>query len=168
MTTSGRGREALAAYLFLAPAILGLVFYTFIPILGVVGISLTDWTGLKPPAFVGLANFREIFTGDLFFPHSVTSTLFFAFFTVIVGTVYSFTVAMLLNQRIAGRGMLRSVFFLPYVVPVIGAAIVWAWMFESNFGVINYGLNLVGLNKVKWLGDELTATPALGIMSVWG
>ena len=157
MTTSGRGREALAAYLFLAPAILG-----------VIGISLTDWTGLKPPAFVGLANFHEIFTGDLFFPHSVTSTLFFAFFTVIVGTVYSFTVAMLLNQRIAGRGMLRSVFFLPYVVPVIGAAIVWAWMFESNFGVINYGLNLVGLNKVKWLGDELTATPALGIMSVWG
>jgi len=168
MTTSGRGREALAAYLFLAPAILGLVFYTFIPILGVVGISLTDWTGLTPPAFVGLANFREIFTGDLFFPHSVTSTLFFAFFTVIVGTVYSFTVAMLLNQRIAGRGVFRSVFFLPYVVPVIGAAIVWAWMFESNFGVINYGLNLVGLNKVKWLGDELTATPALGIMSVWG
>jgi multiple sugar transport system permease protein len=141
---------------------------TFIPILGVVGISLTDWSGLTPPHYVGLANFREIFTGDIFFPHSVTSTLFFALFTVIVGTIYSFTVAMLLNQRIAGRGVLRSVFFLPYVVPVIGAAIVWAWMFESNFGVINYGLNLVGLNKVKWLGDELTATPALGIMSVWG
>jgi len=169
MGALGRGgKDTLAAYLFLAPAILGLVFYTFIPILGVVGISLTDWTGLKPPAFVGLANFREIFTEDIFFPHSVTSTLFFASFTVLVGTVYSFAIALLLNQRIGGRGVFRSVFFLPYVVPSIGAAIVWAWMFESNFGVINYGLNLVGLAKVKWLGDELTATPALGIMSIWG
>ncbi len=168
MTTLGRRKDTLAAYLFLTPAILGLIFYTFIPILGVIGISLTTWDALKPPVFAGLSNFREIFTEDLFFSHSVTSTLFFAFFTVIVGTIYSFAVAMLLNQRIAGRGVFRSVFFLPSVVPTIGAAIVWAWMFESNFGVINYGLNLVGLNKVKWLGDELTATPALGIMSVWG
>jgi multiple sugar transport system permease protein len=76
--------------------------------------------------------------------------------------------ALLLNQKIKGRGVFRSVFFLPYIVPAIGAAIVWAWMYESNFGVINYGLNLIGLDKVKWLGNELTATPALGLMTVWG
>ncbi len=168
MRIPGRKTDALAAYLFLTPAILGLIFYTFIPMFGVVGISLTDWTGLKPPAYIGLQNFRQIFSEDIFFPPSVTSTLFFALFTVIVGTVYAFVMAMLLNQKIAGRGVFRSVFFLPYVVPSIGAAIVWAWMFESNFGVINYGLNLIGLTKVKWLGNELTATPALGIMTVWG
>jgi multiple sugar transport system permease protein len=168
MKTPGSRGNALAAYLFLAPALLGLVCYTFLPILGVVGISLTDWTGLKPPAFVGLQNFREIFTDDMFFPLSVKATLYFALFTVIFGTLYAFLMAMLLNQRVAGRGLFRSIFFLPYIVPAIGAAIVWAWMFESNFGVINYGLNLIGLDKVKWLGEDLTATPALGIMTIWG
>jgi multiple sugar transport system permease protein len=168
MKSLGRGKDALAAYLFLAPALLGLIFYTFIPIFGVVQISLTSWDGLKPAAYAGLGNFREIFSEDIFFPPSVVSTLFFALFSVVVGTIYAFVMAMLLNQKIGGRGLFRSVFFLPYVVPTIGAAIVWAWMFESNFGIINYGLNLAGLNKVRWLGDELTATPALGIMTIWG
>jgi multiple sugar transport system permease protein len=168
MKSPGNRKNVLAAYLFLAPALLGLACYTFLPILGVVGISLTDWTGLKPPVFVGLQNFREIFTQDMFFPHSVISTLYFAGFTVVVGTIYAFVVALLLNRKVAGRGVFRSVFFLPYIVPSIGAAIVWAWMFESNFGVINYALNAIGLDKVKWLGDELTATPALGVMTIWG
>lgn len=168
MKTLGSKNDALAAYLFLTPAILGLIFYTFLPIFGVVGISLTDWTGLKSPVYIGLQNFREIFSEDIFFPRSVTSTLYFAFFTVVVGTIYAFAMAMLLNQRLGGRRFFRSLFFLPYIVPSIGAAIVWAWMFESNFGVINYVLNLVGLTKVKWLGNELTATPALGIMTIWG
>ena len=167
MKTDGRRKDTLAAYLFLAPAILGLIFYTFLPIFGVVGMSLTEWSGLKPPTFIGLQNFKEIFTDDMFFPFSVSSTLYFALFTVIVGTLYAFVMAMLLNQKIKGRGMLRSVFFLPYIVPSIGAAIVWAWMYEGNFGVINYFLNLIGLDKVKWLGEELTATPALGVMTVW-
>jgi multiple sugar transport system permease protein len=168
MKALGARKNTLAAYLFLAPALLGLIFYTFLPLIGVVGMSLTDWTGLQPPKFVGLGNFREIFTADMFFPFSVTSTLYFAFFTVIVGTLYAFFMALLLNQKIKGRGVFRSIFFLPYIVPSIGAAIVWAWMYESNFGVINYGLNLIGLDKVRWLGEELTATPALGIMTIWG
>jgi multiple sugar transport system permease protein len=161
-------RNALAAYLFLAPAIVGLALYTLLPILGVAGMSLTEWNGLKPPAFIGLGNFKELFTEDMFFHTSVSATLFFASFTVVVGTVYAFVVALLLNQKIVGRGMFRSIFFLPFVVPSIGAAIVWAWMYEANFGLINYALNLIGLDKVRWLGDELTATPALGIMTIWG
>jgi multiple sugar transport system permease protein len=161
-------RNALAAYLFMTPAILGLVLYTFLPIIGVVGMSLTQWNGLKAPSFVGLGNFKEIFTDDMFFPISVKATLYFAVFTVAVGTVYAFLVALLLNQRIVGRGLFRSVFFLPFIVPSIGAAIVWAWMYEANFGLINYALGLIGIDKIKWLGDEATATPALGLMTIWG
>lgn len=155
------------AYLFLAPAILGLVFYTFVPLLGVVGMSLTEWNGLKEPTFIGLGNFKEIFADDMFFSPSALSTVYFALFTVILGMIYAFAMALFLNMEIAGRNLFRSIFFLPYIVPSIGACIVWAWMFESNFGVINYGLNCLGLDKVKWLGDELTATPALGIMTIW-
>jgi multiple sugar transport system permease protein len=163
-----RSRNAIAAYFFLAPAILGLVLYTFLPILGVVGMSLTEWNGLKAPTFIGLGNFKEIFTDDMFFSSSVLATLYFALFTVVIGTVYAFLVALLLNQKVLGRGLWRSVFFLPFIVPSIGAAIVWAWMYEANFGLINYVLSLVGIDKVKWLGDELIATPALGIMTIWG
>jgi len=166
--TTMREKDAVAAYVFLAPAIIGLVAYTFLPIAGVVGMSLTEWNGLSEARFVGLENFKAIFTEDIFFPSSVKATLYFAAFTVVAGMAYAFLVALLLNQRVIGRGFFRSVFFLPYVVPSIGSAIVWAWMFESNFGVINYALNCVGLDKVKWLGEELTATPALGVMSVWG
>lgn len=167
MKTNGRRNNALAAYLFLAPAILGLIFYTFLPLLGVVGMSLTEWNGLRAPAFIGLGNFREIFAEDMFFPTSVMATLTFSLFTVVTGTIYAFLAALLLNQKILGRGLFRSIFFLPYIVPSIGAAIVWAWMYEANFGVINYALSLVGIDKVKWLGDELTATPALGVMTIW-
>jgi multiple sugar transport system permease protein len=165
--TRYKSRSAFAAYLFLTPAILGLLLYTFLPIIGVVGMSLTEWNGLKSPIYIGLGNFKEIFTEDMFFPTSVLATLYFALFTVVIGTLYAFLVALLLNQKIIGRGLFRSIFFLPFIVPSIGAAIVWAWMYEANFGLINYALGLIGIDKVKWLGDEATATPALGLMTIW-
>jgi multiple sugar transport system permease protein len=162
-----RTRNAVAAYLFLAPALLGLVLYTFLPIFGVVGMSLTEWNALSPPRFVGLGNFKEILTEDMFFMSSVKATLYFALFTMALGTVYAFLVAFLLNQKVLFRGFFRSLFFVPYIVPSIGAAIVWAWMYESNFGIFNFLLQSVGLDKVRWLGEDATATPALGIMTIW-
>jgi multiple sugar transport system permease protein len=162
-----RTKSALAAYLFLAPAILGLVFYTFLPIAGVVGMSLTRWDALTAPVFVGLQNFKDIFTDDMFFVASVKATVYFALFTVVIGTIYALAVALLLNQKILGRGFFRSIFFLPYIVPSIGAVIVWMWMYEANFGIFNYLLGLVGVDKIRWLGDDATATPALGLMTIW-
>ncbi len=168
MAGKRRSRANLVAYVFLTPAILGLVFMTTLPILGVVGISLTHWTGLVAPTFVGLGNFREIFTVDPFFLPSVVATLYFAVGAVITGTLYAFVIAMILNQRIPARGFFRSVFFLPYVVPIIGASVVWGWMYEANFGVFNYALSLLGIDKVQWLGNNLTATPSIIVLTVWG
>jgi multiple sugar transport system permease protein len=162
-----RTRNAFAALLFLAPALVGLVCYTFLPIAGLVGMSLTRWNALSAPVFVGLANFREIFTEDMFFISSIKATIYFALFTVVLGTVYALAVAILLNQKIMGRGFFRSIFFLPYIVPSIGAVIVWMWMYEANFGVFNYLIGLVGIDRIRWLGDEATATPALGLMTIW-
>jgi multiple sugar transport system permease protein len=141
---------------------------TTLPLLGVVGISLTHWTGLTPPTFVGLENYRNIFTDDPYFYRSVAATLYFAFGAVVTGTIYAFAVAMMLNQKIPARGFFRSVFFLPYVVPTIGAAVVWGWMYEANFGVFNYFLSFFGIEKVRWLGNDATATPAIIALTVWG
>lgn len=168
MKLRGRYKDAPTAYLFLAPAIVGLIFMTTLPILGVIGISLTKWTGLTPPTFVGLGNYQRLFGDDLFFAASVKATLQFAFGATVTGTIYAFTVAFMLNRNILFRGFFRSIFFLPFVVPIIGASIVWGWMYESNFGVFNYFLSLVGVDKVQWLGDDRTATPAIIALTIWG
>lgn len=156
------------AYLFLTPALLGLFFLTIFPILGVVGISLTNWTGLESPAFIGIGNYTEIFTVDFYFYKSVAATLYFAVGAVASGILYAFLVALLLNRRIPARGFWRSVFFLPYIVPAIGSSIVWSWLYEANFGILNYGLSLLGIDKVQWLQDERYAVPSLVVMAVWG
>jgi multiple sugar transport system permease protein len=161
-------RTTLTAYLFLAPALLGLFFITILPMLGVIGISLTRWTGLESPTFIGMGNYKDIFTTDFYFYKSVAATLYFALGAVISGIIYSFAIALMLNQKIPARGFWRSVFFLPYVVPSIGTCIVWSWMYEANFGVFNYFLQLLRIDKLHWLGDERLATPSLVVMAVWG
>lgn len=160
-------KNTITAYIFIAPAILGLLFLTILPILGVIGISLTEWTGLEPPSYIGISNYIEIFTTDFYFQKSVVATLYFAIGAVITGIIYSFCLALMLNQPIPSRGLWRSIFFLPYVVPIIGSSIVWSWMYEANFGVFNYLLSLVGLDKVQWLQDERFAMPSIILMMTW-
>ncbi len=162
-----RINTSIIAYAFLTPAILGLILYTFLPILGVIIISLTNWSGLEPPAFNGLQNYIDIFTTDFYFQSSVVSTLYFALGAVITGVIYSFCIALMLNQPLPGRGIWRSIFFLPYVVPVIGTSVVWSWMYEANFGVFNYILNCFGFDKIQWLSDEKFAMPSIILMIVW-
>lgn len=162
-----RRRTTLTAYLFLSPAILGFLFLTFFPLLGVIGISLTNWSGLEPPEYIGLSNYIEIFTMDFYFKNSVVATLYFAVGAVLTGIIYSFMMALMLNQKIPARGFWRSLFFLPYVVPIIGSSIVWSWMYESNFGVFNYFLSLLGGDKIQWLQDERFAMPSIILMMTW-
>lgn len=168
MTSRFSRGNTRTAYLFLLPALLGLTFITILPLLGVAGISLTKWSGLEPPSFIGFDNYVQLFTDDNYFFHSVAATLSFALGTVVFGILYSFLIALLLNRKVALRGFWRSVFFLPYIVPIIGSSIVWSWMYEANFGVFNWFLNLLGMDKVKWLQDEALATPSLIVMTIWG
>lgn len=167
MKKRGGSNSPVTAYLFLAPAILGLLLLTILPVLAIAGISLTDWSGLEAPNFVGIDNYKQIFTTDFYFKESVAATLYFALGAVLTGIVYSFTVAYLLNRNIPARGFWRSVYYLPYVVPAMGSCIVWAWMYEANFGVFNYVLSLFGLHKVQWLQNEGFAIPSLVAMTVW-
>jgi len=168
MKRRSASNNPVIAYLFLAPAILGLLFLTILPMLAVVGISLTDWSGLEPPAFIGVENYRSIFSTDFYFQNSVVATLYFALGAVVSGIVYSFGIAFFLNKNIPARGFWRSVYFLPYIVPAMGSSIVWSWMYESNFGIFNYALSLLGIEKVQWLQNEATAVPSLVAMTVWG
>jgi multiple sugar transport system permease protein len=168
MNARRNSSSTLTAYLFLTPALLGLIFLTILPMMGVILISVTNWSGLEPPKFIGLGNFQEIFTQDIYFLRSVVATLYFALGAVVSGIIYSFTVALMLNRRVFARGFWRSVYFIPFVVPAIGTAIVWSWLYEANFGVFNYFLHLLGMNKVQWLQSGTTAVPSVVVMVVWG
>lgn len=158
----------IVAYLCISPALIGLFALTLIPVIGVIVISLTQWTGLQSPSFIGMDNYANIFKNDIFFTKSVFVTIYFAFGAVISGMLYSFAVALMLNQKIPARGFWRSLFFIPYIVPSVAVNVVWSWLYDSNFGVFNYILNLFGFDKSLWIQSEAMVVPSLIFMTVWG
>lgn len=159
--------EARVAYICLIPAFLGLFFLTYAPLAGVLGISLTNWTGLKKPTFIGFDNYVQLFTTDPYIKDSIISTIYFAFLSVVGSMVYSFFIAMLLNRKIPARGFLRAVFYVPFVLPAAAIYVGWSWLYEANFGFFNFLLSKVGLNKVLFIADSSYVVPSLSLISVW-
>ncbi|MGG1550281.1 carbohydrate ABC transporter permease [Paenibacillus ferrarius] len=159
--------EASVAYICLIPAILGLIFLTYAPLLGVLGISMTNWTGLKNPEFVGFSNYVTLFTTDPYIKDSILATLYFAFLSVAGSMIYSLFIAMLLNRKIPARGFFRAVFYVPFVLPAAAVYVGWSWLYEANFGFFNYVLSKVGLNKVLFIADSNYVVPSLSLIAVW-
>ncbi|RTE02449.1 carbohydrate ABC transporter permease [Paenibacillus whitsoniae] len=159
--------EASVAYICLIPAILGLIFLTYAPLLGVLGISMTNWTGLKNPEFVGFSNYVTLFTTDPYIKDSILATLYFAFLSVAGSMIYSLLIAMLLNRKIPARGFFRAVFYVPFVLPAAAVYVGWSWLYEANFGFFNYLLSKVGLNKVLFIADSNYVVPSLSLIAVW-
>lgn len=160
-------REARVAYLCLIPAFLGLTFITYLPLLGVFGISFFQWKGLSSPVFNGIDNYVRLFTKDPYFIESIKVTIYYAVLSVIGGMLYSLIVAMLLNRKIPARGFFRALFYLPYILPAIAVYIGWSWLYESNFGLFNYILTRLGFQKVLFLSDSKMVVPSLSVIAVW-
>jgi multiple sugar transport system permease protein len=161
-------REAAAGFLFALPVILGLVIWVIIPMIAVALISLTDWNVLTTPHWVGIRNYVKLFTTDLFFWNSLKVTVYFVALNTVIGTLYALVVAMLLNQKIRGRGIYRSIFYLPTIVPIVASSALWLWLYNPDFGLLNTILRGVGFDKVLWLASQGMVVPSIVIMSVWG
>ncbi|XID94596.1 carbohydrate ABC transporter permease [Paenibacillaceae bacterium WGS1546] len=155
------------AYICLIPAFLGLIFLTYLPLVGVLGISLTNWTGLKNPEFVGFANYITLFTTDPYLKDSILATIYFAVLSVVGSMIYSLFIAMLLNRKIPARGFFRAVFYVPFVLPAVAIYVGWSWLYEANFGFFNFLLSEVGLRKVLFIADSSYVVPSLSLISVW-
>ncbi len=160
-------REAVYGYLFTAPAILGLFFWAFIPIGYSLLLSLTDWNVLSDWNFVGLQNYVALFTEDLFFFDSLVATVYYAVGAVIATNLTAFILALLLNNDIKGKAVYRTLFYLPTIVPMVAQSILWGWLFNPDFGLLNSILNAVGLPSSLWLADESTVIPSLILMATW-
>ncbi len=160
--------ESRAAYVCLAPSIIGLVFLTYIPLISVCVLGFFRWgKGAPNPIFIGLDNYRRLFTADPYFLDSLKVTLTFSLMAVVMSMIYSLFIAMLLNRKVKGRMFFRAVFYLPYVLPAMAVYIGWAWLYESNFGLFNYILSLLGLPKLRFIADSRLVVPSLALIAVW-
>jgi multiple sugar transport system permease protein len=165
--TSLARREARMGYLFIAPWIVGFLAFQAGPILASLGLSLTEWTLLRPPVFAGLANYRRLAADPLFF-RSMRVTLTYTAASVPLGILFSLVLALLLNQKVRGISVFRALFYLPSVVAGVGVAILWGWMFNPSFGVINYLLGIAHIPGPDWLASPQWALPSFIILSLWG
>ncbi|GAB3821896.1 sugar ABC transporter permease [Kribbella italica] len=163
LTTEGRWGVLLAL-----PAIIGFVAFTLAPMIASLVISLTDWTIGGKPSFVGLANYKRMFTADDSFYKSLWATLYYTLGAVPLLLIVAFAVALLLNQPVRGQAVFRVIYYLPAIVPIVANSMLWIWLFNPDFGLLNTVTEKAGLPRSQWIFDESTAIPSLVLMSVWG
>ncbi|WP_026487093.1 carbohydrate ABC transporter permease [Caldanaerobius polysaccharolyticus] len=164
-------REAIG-FALISPWVVGFLIFTAFPLIYSFYLSFTDYRLFGTPKWVGLGNYIFLFTKDIEFWPSVRITLLYAFLTLPIGVIGSLLVAMLLNRKIKGIGVFRTIYYLPAVLPDVAVALLWRWLFNSESGLINYiakpFLLLFGVQKPNWFGDPKFVLPAFIIMSIWG
>jgi multiple sugar transport system permease protein len=164
---TNRQRESLMGYLFLSPWILGFVVFLAGPMIASFYLSFTQYKVIKAPLWVGLANYQRMFTDELFY-QSLKVTVVYTAISVPLGIAAALGVAVLLNQKIVASGLFRTIFYLPSIISGVAVAIVFAWIFNFRFGILNYLLSLVGIPGPNWLGSPRWALWAFVLMSLWG
>ena len=161
-----RGRRAIAGYIFISPFILGVLFWVLIPALTAGWLVFQDWNLIRSPRFVGLENIIRMFS-DRFLWQSLKVTTIFTLISVPLGLVLSFALALLIDTKVRGIALFRTVYYMPTIVPAVANAVLWAWIFNTEFGLLNVMLRYAGLGKVNWLREPEWALPAIILMSLW-
>jgi raffinose/stachyose/melibiose transport system permease protein len=165
-----KARSGLTPWLFLLPALAIYVVFLVYPTLSSFPISLTDWDGLSDDSsFVGLANYADIFLHDDVSRQALRNNLVWTGFTLLVPTVLGLFLAVGLAGAFRGSAILRSIFYLPAVLPLVAVGMIWGWMYNPSFGAVNEVLRVVGLDDLTrgWLGDFQTALPATLVTALW-
>lgn len=154
--------ERFAGWVFILPALVGTLIFIIIPVICSFGLSFAKWDLLNPIQFVGLTNYREIFSEALFYK-ILLNTIVFALATSVLGVIIPLVLACILNSKIRGAEFYKTAYFLPFITPMIVIGVVWEWIFDPNIGLLNHVLHL----HINWLYDTHFAMPALIIVSVW-
>lgn len=155
-------------YLFISPWIIGILLFTVGPLIFSLIMSFFDWPVTSSPKFIGLGNYTKMFTEDPQFYKSLLITLKFALFYVPLSLVTSLILAMLISQSVRGVKFFRTIFYLPAVVSGVAVSIIWGWIFNTKYGILNYALSLLGIEGPKWLIDPNSAIITIVIASAWG
>lgn len=162
-------REALAFYLLISPWIIGFLVFQLGPMLASLGFSFTVYDVVRPPKWVGMQNYVTMFTKDNLFWQALKVTTVYTALSVPLGIAASLFLAVLLNQRIPALSVYRTIFYLPSVISGVAAALLWMWLLNPTFGLINYLLRvLFGIAGPKWLISKTWVIPGFVLMSLWG
>jgi len=161
-----RKTQTIHFYLFILPWILGFLVFSLYPILASLFYSFTDYNITSSPMFVGLKNYITAFHDEIFW-RSIQATLSYTALSVPVGLLLSLFFALLLNQQVLGKGLFRTLMYLPSMVSGVSMSLLWVWIFNPQYGMANYFLSLLGIQGPAWLSSETWAVPSLIIMSFW-
>lgn len=153
-------------YFFIAPAIIGLICFSFGPMLFSLGISFTKWDVITAKEFVGLDNYKALFHDQLFFK-SLKVTLYYTLLSVPLITCIPLLTAMLLNTKIKGISIFRAIFYVPSIVPIVASAAVWMYIYNPMYGLLNSILKALGLHTHNFIFSETGAVPSLAVMALW-
>jgi multiple sugar transport system permease protein len=160
-------RRARAGRMFVAPNLAAVAVFMLFPLGFSLYMSLQKWDLFRPAKFVGLANYRSLFTGDPLFVIALRNTVVYTVGTVVPTILISLAVAGVLNRKIKGISIFRTVIFLPLAVSSVVMAVVWQFVFNTNNGLLNIMLGWIGIGPIPWLVDPKWAMSALCIVSVW-
>lgn len=155
-------------YLFISPVVLGLLIFTIGPVIASFYFSFTKFPLLRAPEWIGLRNYVNMFTQEEHFWQSCKVTVTYAITAVPLGLIGSFMLALLLNQRVKGISFFRTCFYVPTVVPAVASAVLWGWLLNPDYGLVNAILMKLGLPTSRFLAEPRTALPSMVLMSLWG
>jgi multiple sugar transport system permease protein len=166
MSAAARRRNRIG-YLFIAPALIGLVVFYAFPMLFSLIVSFTDWNLLTMPSPVGMENYKNLANDEVFLK-SIRVTFYYTLLAVPISNIWALIMALLLNKKMKGRSIVRTIFYVPSIVPAVAAAGVWMYIFNPYNGFLNQILLKVGLNPQMWIFSPSQVIPCIVTMAAWG
>lgn len=163
-----RDRDGFWAFMMLSPNLVGFLMFTVFPVLASLFLSFTSYDILTPPEWVGLYNYEEMFIYDKIVGQVVRNTLIYTASVVPIGIFLSLMLALALDQKIKFVRVFRSAFFMPVITSAVAVSLVWQWLYNPDFGLLNAFLKMVGVTEPPaWLNSQVYALPAVIVTSIW-
>jgi multiple sugar transport system permease protein len=161
-------RNLVVGLMFISPWLVGFLAFYLYPVLASLYYSFTDFKILQPPSWIGLANYQEMLADPLFWK-SLLNTLYLTLIGIPLAVMTALAIALLLNAKnIVGIGIFRTIFYLPVVVPSVASALLWIWLLNPQYGLVNQALGVLGLPHPEWFYDPDWSKAGIILLTVWG
>ncbi len=165
--TRGEWRNLAMGIAFTSPWILGFLIFCVFPVGASIYYSFCDYDVLSKPVWVGALNYQDMATDNVFWI-SLRNTLYYAVLSLPLCLIAALLIAVLLNNKVVGRPAFRTFFFLPSLVPGVAIAMIWLWILNGSFGLLNHALASIGIKGPNWLNDPVWVMPSVVMTALWG
>ncbi len=159
-------RETLDAWIFILPAVLGVALFLLLPMLASIILSFTKYNLIEPPRFIGLKNYVQMLQDPSFWK-VLKNTIYFSFMGIPLSLCISLVLAIVMNQGFRGMAFFRGAYFVPVITSWVAVGLVWRWLYNPEYGLVNYVLAKIGVQGPEWLVSSIWAMPAVILVNVW-